>query len=116
MKKLILLVTILLSCVAYSQTNKPLLESEGNLVKATYSHENGTVQQVGFFKDGKLDGTWTSYDENGNVSVVAQYLNGVKIGTWKYFDKNVCLNEVRYSDNRIVDVKKLNQYPIADKN
>lgn len=40
----------------FAQTEKPVLEKEGNLVKATYYHENGKVKQQGYFKNGKLDG------------------------------------------------------------
>jgi len=116
MKKYLLIVVMMVSGFVFSQGNSPVLEAEGQLVKATYYYENGNVQQVGYFKDGKLDGKWTSYDVNGNVSAIAEYTNGVKSGKWMYFSNKLTTAEVDYTDNRIVAVKKLNQNPIAVKN
>ena len=106
----------MVSGLSFGQKTTPFLEAEGTLVKATYHYENGSVQQVGYFKEGKLDGKWTSYDEKGNVSAIAEYANGEKTGNWKYFTNNVCVSEVSFSDSRIVDVKKFTQNTIADKN
>lgn len=105
-----------MSGLVFSQSDSPILEVEGHLVKATYHYDNGSVQQVGYFKDGKLDGKWTSYDVNGNVKAVAEYKNGVKSGKWLYFSNNVTTSEVDFSDNTIVAVKNLNRDAIAIKN
>ena len=67
MKKYLLIVVIMMSGFAFSQDNNPVLEAEGQMVKATYYYANGNVQQVGYFKDGKLNGKWTSYDASGNI-------------------------------------------------
>lgn len=114
MKKFLLVVALMVSGMMFSQTNNPVLEAEGDLVKATYYHDNGKVQQVGYFNDGKLDGKWTSYDVNGNVQAVAEYTNGVKTGKWMYFSNSVCVNEVDFSNNQIIGIK--NQDAIAVKN
>lgn len=106
---------MMVSGVIFAQ-GEPQLEVVGQLVKATYYYDNGNVQQVGFFKDGKLDGKWTSYNENGSVSTVAEYSNGVKSGKWQYFDNAVAVREVSYSDNQIASVKVLKENIIADKN
>ena len=66
MKKCVILAAVLFSGILTAQEGKPELETVGNKVKATYYYENGKIQQEGFFKDGKLDGIWVSYDENGN--------------------------------------------------
>ena len=116
MKKYLLIVVMMVSGIAFSQDNTPVLEAEGQLVKATYYHDNGTVQQVGYFKDGKLDGKWTSYDVNGNVKAIAEYTNGVKSGNWTYFSNNVTTTEVAFADNQIVSVKNLNQNAVLVKN
>ena len=116
MKKVILILAIMMSGLVFSQSDSPILEVEGQLVKATYHYDNGSVQQVGYFKDGKLDGKWTSYDVNGNVKAVAEYKNGVKSGKWMYFSNNVTTSEVDFSDNTIVSVKNLNRDAIAIKN
>lgn len=67
MKNITLLLAFIFSIVSIGQTIEPELEIVGNLVKATYYYDNGSVQQEGFFKDGKLEGKWTSFDLNGNV-------------------------------------------------
>lgn len=108
MKKFLLVVALMMSVMMFSQSNTPVLEAEGQLVKATYYYDNGKVQQVGYFKDGKLDGKWTSYDESGNVKAVAEYTNGAKTGKWMYYSNTVCVSEVNFSDNRIIGVKNQN--------
>ena len=116
MKKFILVVALMVSGMIFSQDNNPVLEAEGQLVKATYYYDNGTIQQVGYFKEGKLDGKWTSYDENGNVKAIAEYSNGLKSGKWLYYSNSVCISEVNFSNNQITAVKNFNQNAIAGKN
>ena len=104
MKQYIFLIAVLFTGTIFAQENNPTLEAAGQLVKTTYYFENGKVQQEGFFKNGKLDGTWISYDENGNKSSVATYYNGEKTGKWLFWNgKN--LNEVEYSNSKIASVK-----------
>ncbi|WP_298121175.1 membrane-binding protein [Flavobacterium sp.] len=106
MKKIILIALMLVSVVTFAK-GEPQLEVVGQSVKATYYYDNGNVQQVGFFKDGKLDGKWTSYAENGTIQTIAEYTNGVKSGVWKYFDNSIATKEVSYSNNTIVSVTNL---------
>ncbi|GEL10676.1 MORN repeat variant [Flavobacterium glycines] len=110
MKKFVILVAVLFSGVIFAQEAKPVLEPFGKKVKATYFYDNGQVQQVGFFKNGKLEGTWVSYDESGNKTAIAEYKNGKKVGKWFFWtdasEKGFAtLSEVDYSDNRIASVK-----------
>ena len=65
MKNILLTALMMVSGIAFAQNN-PQLEAVDQKVEATYFYENGKVQQVGTFKDGKLDGKWISYSENGN--------------------------------------------------
>ena len=99
MKNLVLVVVLLISGIGFSQSAKPVLEAEGQLVKATYHYDNGTVQQVGYFKDGKLEGKWMAYDINGKLTSVAEYSNGVKSGKWIYYTNDVAVREVNFSNN-----------------
>ena len=108
MKKYIYLFAILISGVTFAQENNPKLEAVGELVKTTYYFENGKVQQEGFFKNGKLDGTWISYDVNGAKTSVATYDSGVKTGKWLFWTGKI-LNEVDYSNSRIASVKTWKQ-------
>ncbi|MDO8316933.1 MAG: membrane-binding protein [Flavobacterium sp.] len=108
MKKYIILTALLFSAIAFAQENNPKLEAVGDLVKTTYYYENGKVQQEGFFKNGKLEGIWISFDVNGNKLSVANYENGEKTGKWLFWNGNK-LNEVEYSNSRIASVKTWKQ-------
>ncbi len=115
MKKLIYISLMMISGVVFAQEN-PKLEVVDQQVEATYYHENGTIQQVGKFKDGKLEGKWISYSENGNVQTIAQYKEGLKNGKWQFFETTNIIKEVHYNNNRIEKVTLLNQNPIAVSN
>jgi antitoxin component YwqK of YwqJK toxin-antitoxin module len=104
MKKHIMIAAVLISGMVFAQNNKPKLEAIGNMVKVTYHHENGQIQQQGFYKNGKLQGEWVSYDANGNKVAIAQYDKGEKTGKW-FFWNDAVLNEVDYSNNQIASVK-----------
>lgn len=114
MKKILIMGVFLVSGVAFAQTTKPVLEQEGNLVKATYYYDNGKVQQQGFFKDGKLTGQWIAFDEQGNKKSIGEYVNGTKTGKW-FFWNDKALSEVDYSDSRVAAVKSWTQQAIVNK-
>ena len=106
MKKLLILVVFLVSgTVAFAQnTNKPKLEKKGDVIEATYFHDNGTVAQTGTFTlKGKLQGEWKSYDANGKKVAVGNYEDGQKVGKWFFWNSNR-LSEVNYSNSKIVGV------------
>lgn len=105
MKALFLTLTMLFAVVVTAQDIKPKLEKEGDLVKATYFHENGEVAQTGFFKAGKVHGEWRAYDIEGNKTAIAHYNAGKKVGKWFVWDGKI-LNEINYEDHRIVSTKK----------
>ena len=99
MKKLILIAVLMIFGLGFSQSNNPVLEVEGQLVKATYFHENGKVQQVGYFKEGKLDGTMKTYDRRGNLLQEAHYKDGLKHGKYIiYGKKGVIIKEMEFSE------------------
>ena len=54
MKKIMILGALAIQALTFAQAKKPVLEQDGNLVKATYYYDNGQIQQQGHFKDGKL--------------------------------------------------------------
>lgn len=115
MKKCVILVAMMFSGILVAQEVKPELEAVGNKVKATYYFENGKVQQQGFFKDGKLDGVWVSYDEKGNKVAVGEYTDGLKTGKWIFFNEN-SLCEVAYENSKVSSVKNLQKNALANTN
>ena len=100
MKKIMILGALAISALTFAQTKKPVLEQEGNLIKATYHYENGQIQQQGHFKDGKLEGSWVAYDTNGNKKSIGEYTNGEKTGKW-FFLNEAKSSQVDYSKNQI---------------
>lgn len=113
MKKYIIIGAVLLTGMIFAQGPKPKLEAVGNQVKATYFHENGNVQQVGFYKEGKLEGKWTSYDAEGNKVAIAEYKKGEKVGKWFFWNEST-LSEVDYSNNQIASVKNWKKEAIVN--
>jgi antitoxin component YwqK of YwqJK toxin-antitoxin module len=114
MKKYIVIGAMLISGMIFAQNSvKPKLEAVGNLVKATYVYDNGQVKQEGFYKNGKLQGQWVSYDVNGNKTAVAEYNKGQKVGKW-FFWNDAVLSEVDYSDNRVASVKNWKQETVVN--
>tara|TARA_B110000090_G_scaffold123664_1_gene136946 strand:+ start:1226 stop:1576 length:351 start_codon:yes stop_codon:yes gene_type:complete len=103
MKKIILIALFCISFLGYSQDNQVTYTTQGDLVKATYYHENGSVSVEGFFKDKKLTGEWTSFDTKGNKTQTAFYKAGKKVGKWLVWNKNI-LKEIDYYNNAVVSI------------
>ena len=103
MKKYMIIGAVLMSSMLFAQEQSPKLEVVDNMVKATYYYDNGKVQQEGFFKDGKLEGKWVSYDAQGNKLSVGEYSNGQKTGKW-FFWNAAKLSQVDYSNNQVAYV------------
>jgi len=114
MKKSIVIALLLVSGFVFAQ-NEPTLEEVSTLVKATYYFENGSIQQEGCFKEGKLDGKWISYTISGDIQAVAEYFKGEKTGRWKFYDNSVVIKEVDYSNNQIAFINNISTKPIAVK-
>ena len=108
MKKIMILGALLIYAFTFAQAKKPILEQEGNLVKATYYFDNGQIQQQGYFKEGKLDGSWVAFDEKGNKKSIGEYVKGEKTGKW-FFWSDKALSEVDYSNSRVASVKSWKQ-------
>ena len=112
MKKYMILAVVLFTGTLFAQTVKPVLEPFGDKIKATYFHDNGQVQQEGYFENGKLEGFWVSYNEEGLKTAMGEYSKGVKTGKWLFWNEQQ-LAEVDYSKNNILSVKNWNQEAIV---
>jgi len=55
-----------IAAIGYSQYITPTCEAEGELVKATYYHEDVTISKEEYFKNKKLTGKWIRFDKQGN--------------------------------------------------
>ena len=106
MKHYILLFAVLFcTSIIYAQSQEVSLEKKGDLIEATYYHDNGTIAQKGTFKNGKLHGTWIMYNTVGEKLAVGTYDQGKKIGKWFFWSEDA-LKEVDYVDSKIVDVSE----------
>ncbi|SFW39189.1 hypothetical protein SAMN02927921_01472 [Sinomicrobium oceani] len=107
MKNIALIAALLVSGFMFAQQTevKPVLEKEGNLVKATYFHDNGKIAQTGYYKDGKPHGNWKAFNEEGEKIAAGTYDQGKKVGKWFFWTPDN-LNEVNFENSEIVSVTK----------
>lgn len=108
--KIILNTLLLLFCItAFSQEQKVDYEKINNeMIKVTYyfADNSDLIEREGFFDgNGKLHGTWVSYNLEGNKTSIAHYLNGKKDGVWTYFKEDK-INLVTYKENKIIKVEE----------
>ncbi|RZJ73368.1 membrane-binding protein [Flavobacterium sp.] len=108
MKKYFIAAAMLVSAFVSAQEKEPKLEAVGQMVKATYFHDNGQIAQQGYFKEGKAEGKWISYDATGNKKAMGEYTNGEKTGKWFFWNEK-SLSEVDYSGSRVSAVHSWNQ-------
>ncbi|CAL2090004.1 Nicotinic acid mononucleotide adenyltransferase [Tenacibaculum sp. 190524A05c] len=104
MKKVMILACGLLFAVVQGQEIKPKYQKEGDLIKVTHFHDNGTVKEQGYYKDKLLHGVWNRFDEKGNKTVMAHYNKGKKVGKWFIWTKDE-LKEINYQNNTIASVQ-----------
>ena len=102
-KSIFVIVAFLFVSVISAQDIKPNFEKQGELIKATFYYEDGSISQEGTYKDGKLHGQWISYDHNGKKTAFANYEKGKKTGKWFFWSSNQ-LTEVDYNNNKIAEV------------
>ena len=77
-------------------------EASGDQVQKTTYYTDGTVKEIGYYTDKKLDGQWLRYDENGDLQTVAFYKDGKKNGVWTFIKPNEILT-VEYMNNKVVN-------------
>ena len=107
MKKIITFILIFAVSIAFAQNEKPIFEKVGDLVKATYFYDNGTIKEQGFFKDKKLTGQWTQFNIEGKKTMIATFNEGKKTGKW-FAINDKTIKEINYNNNVIVSIKEIN--------
>ena len=112
MKKIATLVLVFVVAFTYAQDKSPVFEKAGDLVKATYFYEDGSVKEQGFFKDKKLTGQWVQFDQSGNKTMIAHYKEGNKVGRWFSLKGNL-IKEINFQNNTVVSVKNIDKEILA---
>jgi antitoxin component YwqK of YwqJK toxin-antitoxin module len=105
MKKIALIIALVFSVTLSAQENKPKMENEGDLVKATFFHDNGEIAQIGFYKNDKPHGEWIAFNQVGDKIAKGTYDMGVKVGKWFFWNDGV-LSEVDFENGRVINVTK----------
>ena len=106
MKHTIVLIAMALTLsIGYAQKEKEVkLNTETNLIEATYFHDNGEISQQGTFDlDGKLHGDWLKYNEEGDLISEGRYNRGIRTGKWRFISNGV-VKEVEFDNNAIASV------------
>lgn len=49
---------------------------------------NGTVEEEGFYKNGKPDGEYFKYGGEGHIRYTGNYIQGRRTGRWKYYNND----------------------------
>jgi len=65
-------------------TLKATRYSEGERVHFITYHENGRVNEIGTFCQGKRDGDWKQYSDTGALLARAGFKNGERQGLWEF--------------------------------
>lgn len=107
MKKACILLLMFTMTLAAQDSIKPKFKKEGNLVKASYFHDNGDLAQLGYFKDKLRHGNWISFSQEGEKLSMGSYQLGKKNGQWFFWKENELI-EVIYEKNKIVNVLEWN--------
>ena len=104
MKRGILIICILMIGSLSAQELKPIYEKTGDVIKYTSFHDNGKVNEIGYYKDKKLTGVWKKYNDQGKKITLANYKEGKKVGKWFFWTKDG-LKEINYNNNVIENVQ-----------
>lgn len=107
MKGITLIFALIFSVIINAQEVKPVFQQDGDVLKATYFHDNGEVSQEGQFLNGKLHGEWKMYDVDGKKIAMGEYVDGKKSGKW-FFWEGKMLKEVDFVDSKIANVTQWN--------
>jgi len=106
MKKLLVVLVFMIGAIGFAQDKNVEIVQKGDIYEATYFHDNGEVAQTGFFNaEGKLHGTWKSFDANGNKVAMGNYENGKKTGKWMFWNADK-LTEVDYKNFKMEKVNE----------
>ncbi len=106
-------VTLMMALPAQAQVEDTYTK-DGDVVTVTRYYDDGSVREVGTFKNDKPDGRWIEYTREGAIKTEAIYANGEKEGKWfVWTEDGEYLYEVVYQDNKL---KNASRWKIEDRN
>lgn len=57
------------------------------VIEYTLTSNDGKVIETGYYLNGKMHGTWTSFYPSGKKQAVVKFRQGKKHGKWTFFDQ-----------------------------
>jgi antitoxin component YwqK of YwqJK toxin-antitoxin module len=86
MKKIILFLLVVLGFSTYGQQSIYTDNDGDGVIEYTLQDKSGNVLETGYYYNGKMYGTWTSFFPNGKKQMVAKFKDGKRNGTWFIYD------------------------------
>ncbi len=71
-------------------------------MKATFYYENGTVCETGFYKNGKMEGHWSSFNLRNEKVADGYFHNNKKAGTWCFYRNGELTGMANFYDDMLV--------------
>lgn len=96
MKTLFLFISLLLSVLTFSQTDKLVVKDglfysiNGEVAdgKYTLTYPNGSIESVFELLNGKYHGKVSYFYLNGNIKEIGNFVRGERSGVWERWDEN----------------------------
>lgn len=99
MRYLFSLLFLILSISGFSQQSIYTDNDGDGIIEYKLIDKKGNSVETGFYYNGKMVGTWTSYFPNGKKQYIARFKNGAKHGKWLTFDTSGrVLYEIYYNE------------------
>lgn len=85
-----------------------VIQYDQNNHKVIKYHENGTIQEQGYYKDSLKNGCWMSFDVEGNCTSRVYFDMGNRTGLWNIQSFNGdYYYRVAYEDDKAITVRKI---------
>ena len=110
MKNILFLILVLFSTNILAQRAVYTDNDGDGIVEYTLQNTNGKVIETGYYQNGKMHGTWTSFYPSGTKQAVVKFKNGMKHGKWLFYDhQERIITTVTYENDKKIMASQ-NQY------
>jgi antitoxin component YwqK of YwqJK toxin-antitoxin module len=87
MKNILFFILVLFSTNIFAQRAIYTDNDGDGILEYTLQNTNGKVIETGYYYNGKMHGTWTSFYPSGKKQAVVKFKNGMKHGKWFFYDQ-----------------------------
>jgi antitoxin component YwqK of YwqJK toxin-antitoxin module len=110
MRNFLLIVSLILGFSLSAQQSTYTDDDGDGVIEYTLTSKDGKVIETGYYLNGKMHGTWTSFYPSGKKQAVVKFRNGKKNGKWTFFDQEGRTSLVVTYDNDKKIMATQNQY------